>query len=529
VPTYNGSSVVWATPTGGGGGSSGGTGLTYLLNYSVAGASPTPSGTWEQLSLTPTTTSSVNTGAVTAPNGGVWANLADFVTPVGEPGATTIPPGFWDLNVYLSSNGAAGETQVRLVVGKWDGTTQTDLYTSASTDITDPTNIALYNASVFVPSTVLAANERLTIRVQITRTTANAHEVTGYFEGIYYSHIHTGIGAPGGTGLVKVANGIVQSPASLLYAAYISGAAGGLNGAGKLFVGRTSGNGPAVATLSGGTGITVTNGDGTISIAVDTSAILTVAAAASTYAPLASPALTGTPTAPTATGGTNDTQIATTAFVVAAITAAAYTLPAATTSTLGGVIVGSGLSVSSGTISANVRTVATPLQLSSGNVSFSQQTANTVLAGPTTGASAAPAFRALVAADIAGISPYDLGTFVVGAPSASAILAEWPIPRVAVIAASGHYFYADTLPSTGSVTMSVYKLPSGSTTPVKVFDMTWTAGSSAGTNGKYAGTISNVGALGARTTAAGDMIYLQMGATANSSFTNIGVGIAGTT
>ncbi|NBW12987.1 MAG: hypothetical protein EBR82_33695 [Caulobacteraceae bacterium] len=36
----------------------------------------------------------------------------------------------------------------------------------------------------------------------------------------------------------------------------------------------------------------------------------------------------------------------------------AYTLPAATTSSLGGVIVGSGLSVSSGTVSANVTSVA---------------------------------------------------------------------------------------------------------------------------------------------------------------------------
>lgn len=40
-------------------------------------------------------------------------------------------------------------------------------------------------------------------------------------------------------------------------------------------------------------------------------------------APLASPALTGTPTAPTATAGTNTTQIATTAFVKAAVDAAA--------------------------------------------------------------------------------------------------------------------------------------------------------------------------------------------------------------
>ena len=50
-------------------------------------------------------------------------------------------------------------------------------------------------------------------------------------------------------------------------------------------------------------------------------------------APLASPTFTGTPAAPTATLGTSTTQLATTAFVAAA----AYALPVATSSVLGGV------------------------------------------------------------------------------------------------------------------------------------------------------------------------------------------------
>lgn len=50
---------------------------------------------------------------------------------------------------------------------------------------------------------------------------------------------------------------------------------------------------------------------------------VTVDDAIGSKAPLASPALTGTPTAPTATAGTNTTQIATTAFVKAAVDAAA--------------------------------------------------------------------------------------------------------------------------------------------------------------------------------------------------------------
>jgi len=74
-----------------------------------------------------------------------------------------------------------------------------------------------------------------------------------------------------------------------------------------------------------------------------------VATTAFVQAQKASPALTGTPTAPTATTGTDTTQVATTEFVQQEITANAYTLPAATSSTLGGVKVslsGSTLTIS---------------------------------------------------------------------------------------------------------------------------------------------------------------------------------------
>lgn len=87
--------------------------------------------------------------------------------------------------------------------------------------------------------------------------------------------------------------------------------------------------------------------------------------------------LTGAPTAPTATAGTNTTQIATTAFVLTAVSSkvdastlatvattgdyndltnkpsipAAYTLPTASSSVMGGVKIGSNISVTSGVIS----------------------------------------------------------------------------------------------------------------------------------------------------------------------------------
>lgn len=94
--------------------------------------------------------------------------------------------------------------------------------------------------------------------------------------------------------------------------------------------------------------------------------------------------LTGAPTAPTATAGTNTTQIATTAFVQTAVNSkvdasslaavatsgnyndltnkpsipAAYTLPTASTSVMGGVKIGSNINVSGGVISLTRANVA---------------------------------------------------------------------------------------------------------------------------------------------------------------------------
>jgi hypothetical protein len=102
---------------------------------------------------------------------------------------------------------------------------------------------------------------------------------------------------------------------------------------GQLLIGNTTGNTLTKSTLTAGTGITVTNSTGSITIAntgPDTFPGVGIAystgtawgtsyatsGTGTTIALSASPALTGTPTAPTATAGTNTTQIATTAYVV---------------------------------------------------------------------------------------------------------------------------------------------------------------------------------------------------------------------
>lgn len=104
-------------------------------------------------------------------------------------------------------------------------------------------------------------------------------------------------------------------------------------------------------------------------------------------APLASPTFTGNPLAPTPSPGDNDTSIATTAFVAAAVTAG-----------------------TSGSVPSS-RTISTTAPLTGGGdlsanrtISLGTQSANQVLAGPTTGGAVAPGFRALVAGDIPNIA-----------------------------------------------------------------------------------------------------------------------------
>jgi hypothetical protein len=111
------------------------------------------------------------------------------------------------------------------------------------------------------------------------------------------------------------------------------------------------------ANLTGATinGVTLA-GSGTLTIGSG-GTLGTNAYSSTTYAPLNSPAFTGVPIAPTATVGTNTTQLATTAFVLA--NGSTYTLPASTTSTLGGIIIpaSSGLTVDiSGNIGLNLNT-----------------------------------------------------------------------------------------------------------------------------------------------------------------------------
>ena len=262
VYAWSGSAWAPATISSGGGGGGGGGGLTYYMNYTTAADAPTPTpappnGT-KELSLAYNTSGQVNTGAIEAPHN-TYATLAEFVTDLGLPGATTIPPGNWDIAGYFLVTGGTNRTYFRARVYKWDGTTLTELSSSPSDDIdisSASATPAIFTASVYIAQAILAAGERIVIRLEITRLSTQVRNVTGYFNGNTPAHVHTTIGAPGGTGLVKVVDGIVQAPAELLFNADVDAAAAiavskldgnsESGGANKVLHGSDAANGSAV-------------------------------------------------------------------------------------------------------------------------------------------------------------------------------------------------------------------------------------------------------------------------------------------
>lgn len=182
---------------------------------------------------------------------------------------------------------------------------------------------------------------------------------------------------------------------------------------GQILIGDT-GSVPVAATLTGGTGITVTNGAGSITIDVDPTEVVTSFSAGSTGltpASATSGAITLGGTLATANGGTGLTTIGA-ADQFLSVNSGATGLEYKT------IAAGTGISVTPG---ANVLTIAntgvTSVALSlpasvfsvSGSPvtttgtltgSFATQSANTIFAGPSSGGAAVPTFRTLAYADL---------------------------------------------------------------------------------------------------------------------------------
>ena len=222
---FNGSSWVPGDIAAGG---NGGGGLVYYFNDPVVADLPTGnlpvslSGTFE---LGRSGTLSQYTVTKTALSEGSYDPIVGFVSDVLDPNVTAIPAGLFDFNIWASSNSTT-QTVLQLKVYKYDGATTTPTLLATSDDVYtyDGAVTAQYIMSIVLPQTSLSSTDRLFILIS-AKGLANNKDITLYFGGNTPSHVHTTIPSVGGSGLIKVINGIMQSSASALVDADVSASA----------------------------------------------------------------------------------------------------------------------------------------------------------------------------------------------------------------------------------------------------------------------------------------------------------------
>jgi hypothetical protein len=206
--------VPGAIPTGG----SGGGGVVYYLNYGTAGDTPIAglSGTCYELGRV--STSVLSSSTFTNVSQTNWDTVATFVSDHLDPYANVLPAGIFDLNFWASST-ASTQTQMtvryQLYTYQESLSTTTLIATSDTYNIYDPIVVAQYVLSMIMPQTTIDVNDRLFLVLQARSASPNK-DITVYFNNGRPTHLHTTIPSVGGSGLVKVINGVYQSPASLL-------------------------------------------------------------------------------------------------------------------------------------------------------------------------------------------------------------------------------------------------------------------------------------------------------------------------
>jgi hypothetical protein len=227
VLQYDGANwVPGSIPSGG----SGGGGVVYYLNFNTAADAPltnipqTPN-TSKELGITGETAPTSYTSAI-LPTAN-YDFLASFVTDLNTPSSTSIPAGIWDFNIYAQSttSNAANQTSFKVEVFKYDGSNApVSLATSNEIFIYDPTEVTQYVASVILPQTTILTTDRIVVYLY-GRAHQNNKTLTFHFGDGYPSHVHSTIPSVTGTGVVKVLNGVFQSPASTIVNADVSASA----------------------------------------------------------------------------------------------------------------------------------------------------------------------------------------------------------------------------------------------------------------------------------------------------------------
>lgn len=200
-------------PTGG----SGGGGVVYFFNQALSAQSPTTNLplTAHQMGRVALSGQTILTSEPISQAD--YTLIGGYVTDVLDPQVDYIPAGIFDFNVWAYSNANVNNpTVLQALVYTYDGVNAPVLI-STSPDAT-LTNNGLYvqiPMSCLVPQTDVELTTRIYIEFR-AKASAASKTVTIGFGNVTPSHVHTTIPSIGGSGLVKVIDGVWQSPASLL-------------------------------------------------------------------------------------------------------------------------------------------------------------------------------------------------------------------------------------------------------------------------------------------------------------------------
>jgi hypothetical protein len=266
VLQYDGANwVPGSIPSGG----SGGGGVVYYLNFNTAADAPvtnipqTPNTTKELGIIAEAVTTSYTSPILSTAS---YNFLASFVTDLNVPAATAIPAGLWDFNIWAESTTTNTSNHIlyKIEVLKYDGVNAPVLLaTSADNYIYDPQDITQYVTSIALPQTTILATDRIVVYLY-GKATQNNNTITFHFGGQYPSHTHSTMPSVTGTGVVKVVNGVFQSPASTIVNADVSASAAievsKLSQATSRILGRTTAGTGAVEEITVGTGLSLSAG-----------------------------------------------------------------------------------------------------------------------------------------------------------------------------------------------------------------------------------------------------------------------------
>jgi hypothetical protein len=149
-------------PLGGGGGAS----VNYYLNGSISQGT-IGGNAYFQMSRVPILGAGTNFTRTNAQGNGY---IAQFITDAGDPNLLAIPSGNWNFETYFNASSGGGNPSFYMELYKYDGATFTLISTGSANPeaITGGTVVDLYVSALAVPSTVLAATDRLAVRIFVT-------------------------------------------------------------------------------------------------------------------------------------------------------------------------------------------------------------------------------------------------------------------------------------------------------------------------------------------------------------------------